>query len=228
MVKVLIVNNEKNRNNLGFAPRIQKALARGSEVKFEILHYTELSKEIITAINPDMIYLTGRLTYAGDLAIEEYTAELELIRETDIPILGICLGHQLISIAHGAKLGKMIEVSEGEEDIRENGFVEIEILHQQDEIFKGVEESFAAYEYHLEEVKSVPENFDLLASSVMCEVQAIKHKEKQIYGFQFHPEGYNQAYPIGEIILQNFFNKVRPQVIHTISPYVEEAEVEIF
>lgn len=225
MTKVLIVNNEKNRNNLGFAPRIQKALARESEVKFEILHYTELSKEKIKAINPDMIYLTGRLTYAGDLMIEDYTAELELIRETDIPILGICLGHQLISIAHGANLGRMVEVPKGEADIREEGFVDIRICRQ-DYLFNGIHEPFSAYEYHLEEVKEVPAGFELLASSDICKVQTIKHKEKLIYGMQFHPEGYNQDHPTGEIILQNFFSQVRRQVVHTISPYVENVEAQ--
>lgn len=227
MTKVLIINNERNKNNLGIAPRIQQALNQGDKVNFEILHYTEISKEKIEEIYPDMICLTGRLTYAGNLQKGEYAAELELIRNTDIPLFGICLGHQLIAIAHGATLGKMVEVPHGEENIREDGYTEINI-QRPDLLFNGIENYFSAYEYHLEEVKEVPKNFNLLASSEMCKVQAIKHKEKLIYGVQFHPEGFTQEYPAGEGILQNFFAQASVQVIPHVPAYTENIEAATF
>ena len=88
MTKVLIVNNEYDKKNLGLAPKIGEALlAHDERVSFEILHYTDISKENIQMIDPHMIFLTGRLTYAGDVAKDAYDAELELIRETDVPIV---------------------------------------------------------------------------------------------------------------------------------------------
>jgi GMP synthase-like glutamine amidotransferase len=215
MTKVLIINNEKDRNNLGFAPRIQQALTRENRVSFEMLHYTEISRRRIKEIDSHMIFLTGRLTYAGDVEKDAYTAELAMIRETDIPLFGICLGHQLISTAHGATLGRMFESSNNEENIREEGFVEMN-TRLQDPIFNGIHNSFMAYEYHLEEVKETPKNFELLASSEMCKVQAIRHKEKPIYGVQFHPEAYNPVFPAGEMILQNFFELAKPKTIYHI------------
>lgn len=122
-----------------------------------------------------MIFLTGRLTYAGDVEEDAYVPELEMIRTANVPLFGICLGHQLISIAHGATLGRMIETADNEEDIREEGFVEI-TPHQQDPVFNGIHSSFKAYEYHLEEVKELPETFELLASSEMCAAQAVRHR----------------------------------------------------
>lgn len=229
MTKVLIVNNEKDRNNLGLAPKIGEALAHEERVSFEILHYTDISKERIQAMNPHMIFLTGRLTYGGDVKKDEYAAELELIQETNIPLFGICLGHQLISLAHGAKLGRMIEVSEHEEGVREEGFVEMN-MQLGDPVFNGVHNPFMAYEYHLEEVKVMPKDFELLASSALCEVQAIRHKEKLIYGVQFHPEAYHPIFPEGQRILKNFFDLAKPKTIfhipgiHKLSPGDKDVE----
>lgn len=72
-----------------------------------------------------MIYLTGRLTYAADVEKDAYTAELAMIREIDVPLFGICLGHQLISTAHGATLGRMFESSKNKEDIRKKGLLKL-------------------------------------------------------------------------------------------------------
>lgn len=212
MTKVLIVNNEKDKNNLGLAPKIGEAIAHEERVSFEILHYTDISKEKIQSIDPHIIFLTGRLTYAGNVAKDEYAAELEMIREINVPLFGICLGHQLISLAYGAKLGRMVEVSENEEPIREEGFVEMS-MRLGDPIFNGVHNPFMAYEYHLEEVKELPQDFELLASSTMCGVQAMRHKDKLIYGVQFHPEAYNPIFPDGKRILQNFFELVKPKTL---------------
>lgn len=213
MTKVLIVNNEYDKKNLGLAPKIGEALlAHDERVSFEILHYTDISKENIQMIDPHMIFLTGRLTYAGDVAKDAYDAELELIRKTDVPMFGICLGHQLISLAYGAELGRMVEVSENEEPIREEGYVEM-TMRLGDPLFNGVANPFMVYEYHLEEVKAVPENFELLASSEMCGVQAMRHKDKLIYSTQFHPEAFSPIFPEGQRILQNFFDLVKPKTL---------------
>lgn len=181
----------------------------------------------------ETIFLTGRLTYGGDVEKDEYTPELELIQGTDVPLFGICLGHQLISLAHGAELGRMIETVEHEEAIREEGFVKMN-MRLGDPVFNRVHNPFMVYEYHLEEVKVMPKDFELLPSSEMCEVQAIRHKEKLIYGVQFHPEAYNPMFPSGQPILQNFFDLAKPKTIvhipgiHQFSPGDQTAEAVSF
>src|SRR5699024_7176742 len=81
-------------------------------------------------------------------------------------------------------------------------------------IFNGIHNPFMVYEYHLEEVKEVPDHFEVLASSQLCEVQAMRHKEKLIYGVQFHPEAFDPIFPAGELILHNFFKLARPRTLY--------------
>ena len=60
-------------------------------------------------------------------------------------------------------------------------------------------------QFHAYEFTSLPKVFEILASSELCRVQAVKHKDKPIYGTQFHPEHFNPEHPGGEILLKNFF-----------------------
>lgn len=205
MKKILIINNERDFDDFGWIPTIKEAILKIEKCEFEVLHHKEIDKEKIKKIKPDYIYLTGRVTYDWDLEeiLKDYKKEIEMIKTTDIPILGVCAGHQLIAIVHGASFGKMIEVNPGEEDIRETGFTEIKIK-KHDKIFDGFKNKFTAYELHRDEVKGVPDEFDLLASTEMCKIQAMKHKKRKLYSVQFHPEKYNENNTDGKIILENF------------------------
>lgn len=207
MKKILIINNEKDAEDYGWIPTIKEAILNIGNFNFFVLHHKEINSEIIKKISPDFIYLTGRVTFDWDIEeiTRDYQKELELIRETTIPTLGVCAGHQLIAIAYGASFGKMIEVEPGEKDIREEGFITLDII-KKDKLFKRLEKIITAYELHRDEVKSIPKEFELLASSKMCKIQAMKHKEKEIYSLQFHPEKYNEKYKDGKVILENFLN----------------------
>lgn len=207
MKKLLIINNEKDNDDFGWVPIIKEAITKIEDVDFVVIHHSEISKEKIDEINPDLIYATGRVTYDWtiDEILEDYAEEIKLIQNTNIPTLGVCAGLQLIAIAHGAGFGKMIETADDEEAIREIGFQEIEIIKDAP-LLANLENSFTCYEVHRDEIKNVPDGFELLASTEMCEIQAIRHKEKNIYGVQFHPEQYNDENLDGKTILTNFLN----------------------
>lgn len=117
--------------------------------------------------------------------------------------MGVCAGHQLIAVAYGGDFGKMVEVQEGEEDIRARDFTEIKLVKDVP-LFNGLKDSFVAYELHRDEVKNVPEDFELLASTEMCKIQAMKHKNRDLYSVQFQPEQYNEENTDGKVILENF------------------------
>ncbi|RLJ01353.1 MAG: GMP synthase [Candidatus Aenigmatarchaeota archaeon] len=118
-------------------------------------------------------------------------AEMELVRESKVPVLGICFGHQVISRAFGVGLFNLGEKVEGEREMR---------VVKKDPIFDGLDRSFKAFESHKWGVERVPPGFSLLASSDHCRVEAIKHRRRPIYGVQFHPEmGWD-----GELVLENF------------------------
>lgn len=207
MKEVLIINNERDIDDYGWIPQIKKAISAIEKVTFVIVHHSEVTANTIDQINPDYIYLTGRANqdWTMDEAKEDYTTTINLLQNTEIPTLGVCAGLQLIALAYNSYFGKMIEVEEDEKDIRETGFKEIEIK-KDSFLFKELNNPFYCYQSHREEIKKIPDNFNLLASNEMCKVQAIKHKDKPLYGVQFHPEQCTEEYPDGKIILKNFLN----------------------
>ncbi len=113
------------------------------------------------------------------------------------PVLGICLGHQLISAALGGEVGRA--------QYPEFGLTEINIIRD-NELFKGLPSKFSVWESHNDEVIKVPENIEILASSQKCNIEAINVKNMHIYGVQFHPEVEHTEY--GKNIIKNFLDIV--------------------
>jgi GMP synthase (glutamine-hydrolysing) len=113
----------------------------------------------------------------------EKTGNCELyLRELDVPIVGICLGHQLIAKVFGGEVGKG----------QMGGYSEVKIrILEDDEIFEGIPKEFRAWASHMDEVKILPKDFIKLAESDICKIEAMKHKEKPVYGVQWHPEVYH-------------------------------------
>jgi GMP synthase (glutamine-hydrolysing) len=110
------------------------------------------------------------------------------------PILGICVGLQLMAVYCGGKAGPC--------DIPEYGLAKIRVI-EEDDLFRNLPDEFLVWESHNDEVK-VADEFTVLAVSENCSVQAVKHLTKPYYGVQFHPEVNNTEH--GEEILRNFVN----------------------
>ena len=70
-------------------------------------------------------------------------------------------------------------------------------------LFEGLAPEIDVWSSHKDEVKTVPEEFEVLASSNLCDVESFKHKDKDVYGIQFHPEVHHT--PKGEVIFNNFY-----------------------
>lgn len=119
----------------------------------------------------------------------------EYLEKASFPVLGICAGHQFMAQFFGgeAKPSK----------IPEFGKVELTIT-KQDIIFDGVPEKSIVWLSHNDEVTRLPNDFELLAESENCKIQAMKHNKKPFYGLQFHPEVEHTEY--GEQIFKNFIN----------------------
>ena len=150
------------------------------------ISFDELIKE-----NIDGLVLSGgapRIGLEGDLGNCG-----EFLKKADFPILGICAGHQFMARYFGgeAKPSKVPEF----------GKIELTVL-KKDKIFEGVSEKSIVWLSHNDEVTQIPKDFEVLASSENCKVQAMRHKEKPLYGLQFHPEVEHTEY--GEQIFRNF------------------------
>ncbi|HAV93081.1 TPA: GMP synthase (glutamine-hydrolyzing), partial [candidate division WOR-3 bacterium] len=111
----------------------------------------------------------------------------------DIPILGICYGMQLIAIKNSGV------VSHSQE--REYGRSNLTILSR-DVIFKAVKNKSIVWMSHSDKVKEIPKGYVKIAMSENSETAAMKHSQKQIYGFQFHPEVHHTQF--GYTMLHNF------------------------
>ncbi|MCD7781290.1 MAG: GMP synthase subunit A [Methanosphaera sp.] len=175
-------------NNLGqYNHRISRTL-KYLDIENSLIS-NQTSLEDIEAMNPSGIIL------GGGPSIEQIGSCREIILNMDVPILGICLGHQIIAEAFGGKTTSA--------DIESYAQIELNILKQEG-IFEGVGDSLKVWASHKDEVVELPDEFEILANSSYCDVEAIKHKSKPIYGIQFHPEV--QHTPRGGEIFTNFNN----------------------
>ncbi len=119
------------------------------------------------------------------------------IKKADRPVLGICLGHQLIAHTLGGKVvkGKSAEYGVSKIEVDEPGV-----------ILEGLPASFNAWVSHFDEVKKMPVGFVRLAHSDTCGIEAMENVEKKISSVQFHPEVWHTEN--GERIMRNFLKQV--------------------
>ncbi len=114
-------------------------------------------------------------------------------KEISKPILGICLGHQLIALVMGGEITRAAKPEYGEVEV---------IVDDEDDILRGLAPRFDAWASHTMEVSRLPEGFKRIAHTEATEIEAMKHEKKPIYGVQFHPEV--QHTPKGYIVFRNF------------------------
>jgi GMP synthase (glutamine-hydrolysing) len=181
MVKLIVINNFGQ-----FCHLIHRAV-RDLDQDVELMKNISSIEEILSK-EPDGLILSGgpALERAGNCHI--------FVKELDLPILGICLGHQVMALAYG---GKVRTGSAG-------GYasVEIEVIDE-DDILKRHGPKTSVWASHADEVSSIPPEFIRLARSRICENEAMKHKSKPLYGVQWHPEVSHTKG--GNDLLKNFF-----------------------
>ena len=172
---------------------------------FNLVHYLgELGEEVrvhrndkiasaaVLAADPDAIVLSP-----GPCTPKEAGICLDLIKATggDIPILGVCLGHQAIGEAFGGKVVRAPKPVHGKlSDIRHDG----------SGIFRGINSSFKATRYHslVVERESLPSELAATADTDDGIIMGLAHKRFPVHGVQFHPESIASEH--GHLLLRNF------------------------
>ncbi len=139
----------------------------------------------------DAIVLSGgapRIGLSGELGnCGEY------LEKATVPVMGICAGHQFMARFFGGECAPS--------EIPEFGKVEMTV-RDKDALFYQLPKQMVVWESHNDEVTRLPDDFMLLASSDNCRVQAMRHRERPLYGLQFHPEVEHTEY--GAQIFENF------------------------
>lgn len=125
----------------------------------------------------------------GPCTPSEAGISVECVRRMagETPLLGVCLGHQSIGQAFGAKIVRAKRLMHGKTD---------QIYHDGDPLLAGMENPFQATRYHslIIDPDTLPEQFSVIAWSEDAEagreIMAIRHRELPLYGVQFHPESF--------------------------------------
>jgi anthranilate synthase/aminodeoxychorismate synthase-like glutamine amidotransferase len=116
-----------------------------------------------------------------------------LVRDSRVPTLGVCLGHQAIIRAFGGELGSAQRLLHGKTSLVE---------HDGKGVFQGLPQQLEVGRYHSLAATRVPDELEISARSDDGEVMGVRHKTLPIEGVQFHPE--SVLTPLGKDLLRNF------------------------
>ena len=159
----------------------------------KVIRNDEMTVEEIREFAPSKIILSpgpGRPENAG--VIVDVVKQLG----SEFPILGVCLGHQAICQAYGATITYAKELMHGKQsDVKFNPDCKL---------FEGLPEVAPVARYHslAADSSTIPEELTVTAVTTDGEVMAVKHKDYEVYGVQFHPESIMT--PDGKRMLENF------------------------
>ena len=157
-----------------------------------VVRNDEITIEQINDLNPEKIVISP-----GPCTPKEAGISIELIKNATVPLLGVCLGHQAIGAAFGGNIIKAPEIFHGKLS---------EVEHNNENIFKGIDSPYSVVRYHslIIEKDSLPNELEI--TGVLKDnpeiIMAIEHKEKPIYGVQFHPESIETDF--GMKLIENF------------------------
>ena len=174
-----------------FTYNLYQYLGEFTEVK--IFRNDEVTIEELRQLKPKGIVISP-----GPGRPEDAGISIEIIRNfgDDIPVLGICLGHQAIAAAFGGKVLGAKEIFHGKSS---------NIQVRGDDIFEGISRKLEVMRYHSLVVDrgTLPKELEVIAETTEDNViMAIRHKTKKIYGLQFHPE--SVFTPKGKRMIKNF------------------------
>lgn len=166
------------------------------EPDIKVIRNDEMTVDEIKSLKPDRIILSpgpGRPEDAGII--------IDVIKTIhDIPILGVCLGHQAICAAFGATVTYAKELMHGKQS---------DVKFDTDcPLFKDCPKVAPVARYHslAADAETIPEKLKIPAFTTDGEVMAVQHKEYPIFGVQFHPESIMT--PDGKQMLRNFIKEI--------------------
>ena len=185
---ILLIDNYDS-----FVFNVAQYLGELTDEEVRTMRNDQLTLTEIRALKPSRIVLSPGPKHPKDSGIC-----LEILKEiTDIPILGICLGHQAFGLVHGATVKRLEIPLHGKTSV-------LTVSEPQSVLFKGLPQQFNVMRYHSLYVDkdTLPQELIITALSDDGVIMALQHKTKPIHSIQFHPESFFTEY--GKNILKNF------------------------
>ncbi|MGL4655439.1 MAG: anthranilate synthase component II [Sarcina sp.] len=183
---ILVIDNYDS-----FVYNIYQFLGEFSK-EVQVFRNDEISIQEIKRLNPKGIVLSP-----GPGKPSEVRFCFDVLNEFEkrIPILGVCLGHQVIGEYYGAKVIRNKEIVHGKIDNMKN---------LGSRLFEGIPKDFEAMRYHslVIDKESYLEKLEVISELEDKTIMGVKHKERNVYGVQFHPESIGTNY--GKKIIENF------------------------
>lgn len=178
---------------------------------WNLVHYLgELGAEVVVKRN-DQISVAEAIALAPEAILlspgpcdpDQAGICLELTKaaaKADIPLIGVCLGHQTIGQAFGGKVVRCHEIVHGKLG---------QMHHQQQGVFADLPTPFAATRYHslVVDRDGLPECLEVTAALEDGTIMGLRHRTKNIQGVQFHPESIASEH--GHKLLKNFLNDLK-------------------
>ena len=208
-VRILIVNVNLNRETLSGCKGIEEAVRRLTpEVEICIQHWTDLASgwPLDSAWDASILGPNETPFPAYPSGFKLFLKQVEKHKR---PLLGICGGHQVLGLAFGSEVGPVYDIPaptrdyEGLPKVKGQVSLVVEEHGRNVALLSGLPSRMTLDASHVEELRSVPEGFELIASTPLCLVQIMAHRNLPLFGIQCHPE---REWPRtdGRRILQNF------------------------
>ena len=138
------------------------------------------------------IIISGAPILISQVNPDPYLEAFDFLKTIEIPVLGICFGHQILGMVYGA----FPALEKEDRDWQTISF------YEESAILKSIPNEVLMMEDHTENI-SIPPGFMLLGSSDQCVNEAMQHRVKKLYGVQFHPEVSGN---MGARLIENFIN----------------------
>jgi anthranilate synthase component 2 len=158
-----------------------------------VIRNDELSPIEAAKLMPDRLVISPGPGTPQDAG---YSVEYLRTIGSDVPTLGVCLGHQTIVAAFGGTIGRAPEPRHGKMSV---------IDHDGRGVFEGLPPGFEATRYHSLAATYVPEILEITATSEDGVIQGVRHRDLPIEGVQFHPESIMTE--VGKDLLANFVSQ---------------------
>ena len=203
---ILLIDNYDS-----FVFNVAQYLGELTDEEVRTMRNDQLTLAEIRALKPSRIVLSPGPKHPKDSGIC-----LEILKEiTDIPILGICLGHQAFGLVHGATVKRLEVPLHGKTSV-------LTVTEPQSVLFKGLPQQFSVMRYHSLYVDkdTLPQELIITALSDDEVIMALQHKTKPIHSIHCHPEWFCTEY--GKNILKNFL--IGTQTVQSVQNTEEKAK----